>query len=38
MHTLKFKKGYKEGLMISNGSISKGIEGEMCQYTNLTIG
>lgn len=29
------KKGYKEGLMISNGSISKGIGGGMCQFTNL---
>ncbi len=29
------KKGYKEGLMISNGMISKGIGGGMCQFTNL---
>jgi vancomycin resistance protein VanW len=29
------KRGYKEGLMISNGSISKGIGGGMCQFTNL---
>lgn len=29
------KKGYKEGLMISNGSTSKGIGGGMCQFTNL---
>jgi len=29
------KKGYKDGLMISNGIISKGIGGGMCQFTNL---
>lgn len=29
------KKGYKEGLMISNGNITKGIGGGMCQFTNL---
>lgn len=29
------KKGYKEGLMISNGRTSKGIGGGMCQLTNL---
>lgn len=29
------KKGYKEGLMISNGSTTKGIGGGMCQFTNL---
>ncbi len=29
------KNGYKEGLMISNGSTSKGIGGGMCQFTNL---
>lgn len=29
------KKGYKDGLMISNGVISKGIGGGMCQFTNL---
>lgn len=29
------KKGYKEGLMISNGNTSKGIGGGMCQFTNL---
>lgn len=29
------KKGYKEGLMISNGNTIKGIGGGMCQFTNL---
>lgn len=29
------KKGYKEGLMISNGSTTKGIGGGMCQFTNI---
>lgn len=29
------KKGYKEGLQISNGSTSAGIGGGMCQFTNL---
>ncbi len=29
------KKGYKEGLMISNSSTTKGIGGGMCQFTNL---
>jgi len=33
--TRSVKKGYKEGLVISNGSISKGIGGGMCQFTNL---
>ncbi len=33
--TCSIKKGYKEGLMISNGSILKGIGGGMCQFTNL---
>lgn len=33
--TCSIKKGYKEGLMISNGSTSKGIGGGMCQFTNL---
>lgn len=29
------KKGYKEGLMLRNGSLEKGIGGGMCQMTNL---
>ena len=29
------KKGYKEGLTISNGRASKGIGGGLCQFTNL---
>ncbi|NLW48856.1 MAG: VanW family protein [Firmicutes bacterium] len=29
------KKGYKEGLMINNDRISKGIGGGMCQFSNL---
>lgn len=29
------KKGYREGLTISNGRASKGIGGGMCQFTNL---
>ena len=29
------KKGYLEGLTIANGSISSGIGGGMCQFTNL---
>ena len=29
------KRGYKEGLVISNGVPSKGIGGGMCQFTNL---
>lgn len=29
------KKGYQEGLTISNGKTSKGIGGGMCQFTNL---
>lgn len=29
------KKGYKEGLIISNGETGKGIGGGMCQFTNL---
>lgn len=29
------KKGYKEGLVISKGSTTKGIGGGMCQFTNL---
>lgn len=29
------KKGYKEGLTISNGQPSQGIGGGMCQFTNL---
>lgn len=29
------EKGYKEGLMISNGNTAKGIGGGMCQFTNL---
>ncbi len=29
------KKGYKEGLVISNGRTTKGIGGGMCQFTNL---
>jgi len=29
------KKGYKEGLTISNGRVSKGIGGGLCQFTNL---
>jgi len=28
-------KGYKEGLIISLGSVDKGIGGGMCQFTNL---
>ena len=29
------KKGYKEGLTISNGKTSRGIGGGLCQFTNL---
>ncbi|MHC1696386.1 MAG: VanW family protein [Eubacteriales bacterium] len=29
------RKGYKEGLLISNGQMSSGIGGGMCQFTNL---
>lgn len=29
------KKGYLEGLTIANGSVSSGIGGGMCQFTNL---
>lgn len=29
------KKGYKEGLTISNGKTSQGIGGGLCQFTNL---
>jgi len=29
------KKGYKEGLTISNGQLGKDIGGGMCQFTNL---
>lgn len=29
------KKGYKEGLTISNSGISSGVGGGMCQFTNL---
>lgn len=29
------KKGYKEGLTISNGQASQGIGGGLCQFTNL---
>ena len=29
------KKGYKEGLTISNGRVSRGIGGGLCQFTNL---
>lgn len=29
------KKGYKDGLMISSGRMTKGIGGGMCQFTNL---
>ncbi len=29
------KKGYKEGLTISNGNTSQGIGGGLCQFTNL---
>lgn len=29
------KKGYKEGLAISNGATKKGIGGGICQFTNL---
>ncbi|MDD2495259.1 MAG: VanW family protein [Tissierellia bacterium] len=29
------RKGYKEGLMISSGSTTKGVGGGMCQFTNL---
>ena len=29
------KKGYLEGLTIANGSVSSGVGGGMCQFTNL---
>lgn len=29
------KKGYKEGLTISNGSATQGVGGGLCQFTNL---
>lgn len=29
------EKGYKEGLMVGNGKLSRGIGGGMCQLTNL---
>ncbi|WDV47156.1 VanW family protein [Clostridiaceae bacterium M8S5] len=29
------RKGYKEGLIIKTGDVSKGIGGGMCQFTNL---
>lgn len=29
------KKGYKEGLVLSNGRVGKGIGGGLCQMTNL---
>ena len=31
----KRSKGYKEGMVISSGSPSKGVGGGMCQFTNL---
>ncbi len=29
------KKGYREGLVIKSGNVSRGIGGGMCQFTNL---
>lgn len=29
------KKGYREGLVIKSGNISRGVGGGMCQFTNL---